>query len=333
MTTQSRISGFGWAVPPTILSNHDIAADIDTSDDWIVSRTGISCRHILEPGATGGDLAVTASLAALEHTGRDVGDITHILYATCTPDSICPSAACALAGKLGLGGRMAVDVNAACVGFLNGLALADAITARHPSACVLVVAAESLSHRCNWQDRSTAVLFGDGAGAVIVSGPKAPAQDTLEGRFADAILGSDGSKGELLLITGGGAASPYKLGDSVGPEYFIRMNGGLVFKHAVRQMTSCCQNLLERNSLRSDDVDLFVPHQANLRIIEAVGNRLGITGERVFVNLQKYGNTSAASIAIALGEARDQGLLHKGMTVLTTSFGGGLTYGAALIEF
>lgn len=340
MTTASRISGFGWAVPPKILSNSDIARTTDTTDEWIVSRTGISCRHILEPGATGTDLALAASLAALERAGKEPSDITHILYATCTPDAVCPSAACTLAGKLNITGRMAVDINAACAGFLNGLELADSIAARHPSAHVLLVAAESLSHRCNWQDRSTAVLFGDGAGAVVVTGAEAPAPArkasgarVLEGRIADTLIGSDGSKGDLLLITGGGAAEPYKLGDAVGPEYFIRMNGGLVFKHAVRAMTSCCQAILERNKLTADDVDLFVPHQANLRIIEAVGSRLGIGEDRVFLNVQKYGNTSAASIPIAFGEALEEERLREGMTVLATSFGGGLTYGAALLRF
>lgn len=335
MTLLSRISGFGWAVPPKILSNHDIAAHTDTSNEWIVSRTGITHRHILEPGATGCDLALAASRAALEHAGRDEEQVTHILYATCTPDAICPSAACTLAGKLEITGRMAVDVNAACAGFLNGMVLADSIVARHPSACVLLVAAESLSHRCNWQDRSTAVLFGDGAGAVLITGPETPApkREVLEGVLVDTLIGSDGGKGDLILITGGGAASPYKLGDSVGPEYFIRMNGGIVFKHAVRHMTACCQSVLERNGLTAADVDLFVPHQANLRIIEAVGSRLGIEEKQLFLNVQKYGNTSAASIPIALGEALDEGRLRKGMTVLATSFGGGLTYGAVLLRF
>lgn len=334
MTPLARMSGFGWAVPPKVLSNHDIAAHTDTSDEWIVSRTGISNRHILEPGVAGSDLALAAAKAALANAGREAGDITHILYATCTPDAICPSAACTLAGKLELAGRMAVDVNAACAGFLNGMNLADGIIARHPFACVLLVAAESLSHRCNWQDRSTAVLFGDGAGAVLVTGPETPGgkPDVLAAAITDTLLGSDGSKGELLLITGGGAASPYKMGDCVGPEYFIRMSGGLVFKHAVRHMTASCRDILDRNGLSASDVDLFIPHQANLRIIEAVGSRLGIEDDRVFLNVQKYGNTSAASIPIALGEALDEGRLRKDMTVLVTSFGGGLTYGAALMR-
>lgn len=337
MTTPSRMSGFGYAVPQRILSNADITARSDITDEWIVSRTGISTRHILEKGMTGTDLALTASSMALAKAGRAAEDITHILYATCTPDACCPSAACTLAGKLGLVGRMAVDLNAACAGFINGMELADALIARHPAACVLLVASESLSHRCNWEDKSTAVLFGDGAAAVLVTGPQTPAPAAPgkgpSGGIVDVMLGSDGGKSDLLLITGGFSATPYALGDVVGPEYFIRMNGGLVFKHAVRSMTACCRDILERNGMTPDDVDLFVPHQANLRIIEAVGSRLGIDGDRVFLNVQAYGNTSAASIPLALGEAVEQGRLRSGMRVLVTSFGGGLTWGAGLVMF
>lgn len=338
MTAPSSICGFGYAVPSTVLSNADIAArSPEISDEWIVSRTGIASRHIIDPGMTGTDLALQATQKALAAAGRSAEDITHIVYATCTPDACCPSAACTLAGKLGLVGRMAVDINAACAGFVNGMELADALAKRSPDACILLVAAECLSHRCNWEDRGTAVLFGDGAAAVLIGGGKAKAPaapvSAPTGTITDIILGSDGGKGELLLISGGFSGTPYKLGDTVGPEYFIRMQGSLVFKHAVRNMTACCRELLKRNGLEAKDVDLFVPHQANQRIIEAVGERLEIGADRVFLNVQKYGNTSAASIPIALGEAAETGVLHKGMRILVTTFGGGLTWGAALMEF
>ena len=333
MTIHSRISGFGYYVPEKALGNAEIAARSDITDEWIVSRTGISSRRLLEDGMTGTDMALSAAGSALANAGFAADDVTHILYATCTPDACCPSAACVLAAKLGLKGRMAVDLNAACAGFVNGLALADALAAKDPLARVLLVASESLSHRCNWDDHSTAVLFGDGAGAVLVTGTGASAPAGLSGAVVDTLIGSDGSKGDLLLISGGFSASPYKLGDTVGPDYFIRMNGGLVFKHAVRTMSACCQQLLERNGLAPADVDLFVPHQANLRIIEAVGSRLGVPADKVFLNVQKYGNTSAASIPLALGEALEEGRLAPGMRVLMTTFGGGLTWGAGLVRF
>ena len=331
MTTYSRLSGFGRYVPEKILTNDEISASADITDEWIVSRTGISSRRILEGGMTGTDMALYAARQAMHSAGFTPEDITHILYATCTPDAQCPSAACTLAGKLNIKGRMAVDVNAACAGFVNALSLADALLARDSSATVLLVASESLSHLCNWEDIGTAVLFGDGAGAVIVTSTAPPSG--LSGAVTDVLAGSDGSKSDLLLISGGSSASPYALGDRVGPEYFIRMQGGLVFKHAVRNMTACCRELLERNGLTPADVDLFIPHQANLRIIEAVGSRLDIGEDRVFLNVQTYGNTSAASIPLALSEAVDEKRLRPGMRVLMTTFGGGLTWGAALLQF
>lgn len=325
--------GFGFATPPGILDNAAIARMADITDEWIVTRTGIKQRHILANGQTGTDLALEASRMALEKSGYAAGDITHIVYATCTPDACCPSAACTLGGKLGLTGVMALDINAACAGFVNGIEVADALAIRRPDAKVLLVAAESLSHRCNWEDRTTAVLFGDGAAAVLVCGAQAGKAKGPNGTIVDVILGSDGTKGELLLISGGYSATPYKLGDTVGPDYFIRMQGKQVFKHAVRCMTACCKELLERNGLFAADVDLFIPHQANLRIIEAVGERLEIASDRVFLNVDKYGNTSAASIPLALGEAVEAGLVKPGARVLLTSFGGGLTWGAALLQF
>ncbi|MDR2077021.1 MAG: ketoacyl-ACP synthase III [Desulfovibrio sp.] len=335
MTNPSHLCGFGSYVPEKIVPNADFVAHTPISDDWIVSRTGIEARHLIAGGETGTDMALAASLAALRKAGRAPDDVTHILYATCTPDAACPSAACTLAAKLHLKGRMALDLNAACTGFLNGLEIARALIALTPSACILLVASESLSHRCNREDYATAVLFGDGAGAVLVTGPQTPAATPASpsARIVDILLGTDGDKGGLLLISGGFSATPYALGDTVGPEYFIRMDGGLVYKHAVRNMTSSCLELLARNGFAPKDVDLFIPHQANLRIIEAVGVRLGIPAEKCFINVQKYGNTSAASIPLAMDEAVRNGILVPGMRVLLTSFGGGLTWGASLLQF
>ena len=334
MTSPSRMSGFGYFVPSAIVSNADIAERSGITDEWIVARTGIFTRRKLDSGMTGTDMALAASRQALLHAGIEASAVTHILYATCTPDACCPSAACTLAGKLELCGRMAVDINAACAGFVNGMELADALTVRNPKACVLLTASESLTHRCNWEDRATAVLFGDGAGAVLVTGADAPLpEDGLTASLVDILLGSDGDKRDLILISGGFSASPFKLGDSVGPDYFIRMNGSQVFKQAVRAMSASCVELLERNGLSARDVDLFIPHQANRRIIEAVGDRLGMDKEKVFLNVHKYGNTSAASIPLALGEAVEEGRVRKGMRVLLTTFGGGLTWGAGLLQF
>lgn len=337
MTTSARISGMGAYLPQAILSNADlVAGSTDITDEWIVSRTGIETRRVLAPGETGADMAFAAATRALAAAGRGPEDITHILYATCTPDASCPSTACILADKLGITGRMAIDFNAACAGFINGLEMARALIALDPSAVILLAASESLSHRCNIEDPSTAVLFGDGSGVAIVTGPKAApagAASQPQGQVKDISIGSDGSKGGLLLMTGGFTLAPYKLGDTVGPEYFIRMDGGLVYKHAVRNMTRCCQELLKRNGMTTDDVDMFVPHQANLRIIEAVGQRLDISGDRVFLNVHKYGNTSAASIPIALTEALETGAIKPGARVLLTTFGAGLTWAAGLLQF
>ena len=336
MNTYSRFSGFGFSVPDHVLDNAELCSKADITDEWILTRTGIRSRRILAPGQNGSDLALKATLDALASCNKKPDDISHILFATCTPDAACPSAACTLAGKLGINGCMAVDLNSACTGFVYGLELADGLLARAPEACVLLVAAEALSHRCNMADPSTAVLFGDGAGAVIAtrqdkSGEVKPS--ALSAELLDVSLGSDASKGDLLHIDGGYSATPYKLGDTVGPEYFIRMQGGAVFKQAVRHMSAQCNLIMERNGLTADDIDVFIPHQANLRIIEAVGDRLGIAKDKVFLNVQKYGNTSAASIPLALGEAMQSGFIRAGHKVLVTSFGGGLTYGAALLRF
>jgi 3-oxoacyl-[acyl-carrier-protein] synthase-3 len=335
MATHAVISGLGMSVPPGTVDNAYFTTRTQITDEWIVSRTGISERHVLADGQTGTDLACAAALRALAASGRAAEEITHVLFATCTADSACPSSACILAHKLKLNNPLAVDVNAACSGFINCLILADALIVRDPSACVLLVAAESLFQRCNIDDPATAVLFGDGAGAAVMESAagregSAPA---LCGELLDALAASDGARGNLLLMSGGFASEPYKLGDTVGPEYFIRMQGRQLFRHAVRRMADACTRILERNGLSVRDIDLFVPHQANLRIIESLFAHLGVDMNKVFLNVQKYGNTSAASIPIALSEAVNENRVGNGSLVLAATFGAGLTWGTALLKF
>jgi len=328
-----RIIGFGTHVPERILTNADFTKTLDTSDEWIVTRTGISKRHVAAAGVTTSDLALPAARQALSDAGIDAEDLTHILFATCTPDAQCPISACGLADKLGIKGAAAIDFNVGCCGFVNGLALTRGMLHADPGAKILLVAAERLTTRINMTDRATAVLFGDGAGAFVVTAaiekPGAPRKGI---RIVDVVLHSDGSLGELLTVHGGGSIHPYQLGDAVGTEYFLYMNGREVFKYAVRYMAQTSAEILERNGLTVADVDLVIPHQANQRIIEAVAKRLEAPAERVFSVVADYGNTSAASIPLALGDARKQGLIKPGIRMLLPVFGGGFTWGAALLE-
>lgn len=328
MNIFARIRGLGSAVPETVVTNKDLEARVDTTDEWIVTRTGITERHVVTTERTS-DLGTLAAKRALNDAGLNAEDITHILVATCTPDAYCPNTACLIEHKLGIKGRMALDVNAGCSGFVYGLELVKGILAADAKAVVLLVAAELLSHRSNWEDRTTCVLFGDGAGAVVFTRPEAgPGLADLE----DLTLHSDGELGDLLTMKGGGTGHPYKLGDTVGPEHFIQMQGREVFKHAVRNMAHTCEALLKKNNLSVNDIDIFIPHQANLRIIETVGKMMNIDMKKVFSNVHAYGNTSAASIPIAMDEARQKGLIKPNTRMLLATFGGGFTWGAALFK-
>lgn len=322
------IRGFGLCVPDNVLTNQDMEKRVDTSDEWITTRTGIKQRHI-STGEVTSDLGAEAARRALADAGMDAEAVTHIICATCTPDSYCPNTATQIAHKLGLAGRMAFDLNAACSGFIYSLQTARAITALDPDAVVLVAAAEVLSARTNFEDRTTCVLFGDGSGAAVVTADKGGAGVEI----VDALLESDGQYGELLTIKGGGSVSPCKLGEPMGEDYFIQMNGREVYKVAVRNMTAVCRRILERHDMSVDDVDWLVAHQANMRIIEAVGKKLSIDEERVFTNVQHYGNTSAASVGIALAEGRADGAFSAGQRVLLTTFGAGFTWGSLLLQF
>ncbi len=332
MTTSCLIRGLGHCLPETRLTNADLERMVDTNDEWITSRTGIKERRIAAKGETCVSLSHQAALNALKDAGMKPEELTHILVATFSADAIIPSAACMLEDRLGLTGRAAMDISAACSGFLYALETARAIVALHPEAKVLVTATDIVSSRIDYTDRGICVLFGDGAGAAIVTGdtPDAPRGCP---RVLDVLLASDGSLGGLLTIKGGGSGTPYKPGGTVGRDFCVEMNGREVFKYAVRAMASICKEVLAKNGLTKEAVDVFIPHQANLRIIDAVGSRMEMPAEKVFTNVQKYGNTSAASVIIALSEARAEAFIKDGDLVLLGTFGGGFTWGSALVRF
>ena len=315
-------------VPAQVLTNDDLANIVETSDEWITTRTGIKERHRVAPTENASDLGYKAAVKALEASGLEVRELTHIIAATGSPDTLCPSVACIIAGKLEAGHVMAFDFSAACSGYLYGLSICRSILCQNPDAKILFVCTEALTRRSDWTDRTTCVLFGDGAGACVLSAGEEKHIAELE----DCICKSDGSLNQLIVV-GGGTSCQYKLGDTVGSDFFIHMQGREVYRHAVRQMVAICEEILERNSLTIKDVDLLVPHQANLRIIEAVGGRLDMPTEKVFTNVARYGNTSSASVPLALAEARAEGRIQPGMRVLMTAFGGGLTFGASLLRF
>lgn len=328
--SSAHILGLGFHVPEKVLTNHDLERMVETSDEWITTRTGIRERHIVEAGTSASDLALVATRKALDAAGVLPGELTHIICPTLTPDSYTPSLACILEHKLGLSGAMAMDISAACSGFLYGLETARGILALHPEAVVLVAAAEVLTSRTNWTDRTTCVLFGDGAGAAVLASRPRGAKPAA---VMDVLLRSDGALGDFLTVLGGGSARPYTLGESVREDFFIQMHGRDVFKHAVRSLESVSRDVLERNGFGVEQVDVCIPHQANLRIIEHVGKKLGFPEGKVFVNLDRYGNTSAASIPIALTEALQTGFVKAGDLVLLATFGGGFTWGSALLRF
>ena len=328
MTAICHLHALSAHAPDTVLTNDHLTKLVDTNDERIVTRTGIKQRRKLADTENASDLGLVAARRALDEAGVAVDELTHIIAATCTPDMLSPSVACILAGKLGAGPVMAFDFSAACSGFLYGLSICRGMLAQSPDARILFVCTEALTRRVNWSDRATCVLFGDAATACVLT---ASADKALAG-VEDVICQSDGNQRDLITV-GGGTTCRYGLGQPVDENFFITMQGRETYKHAVRQMVRVCEQILARNSLSIDDVNLFVPHQANMRIIEAVGSRLNVDGNRVFTNVDKYGNTSSASIPLALDEARAAGRIKPGDRVLMTAFGSGLTWGAALLRF
>ncbi len=320
-------------VPERILTNLDLEKMMDTTDEWIRTRTGIEQRHVMREDENGSTFAIAASKKALELAQLPASELTHIFVATCTPQMLTPSMACLVAGALEITENKqlyALDINAACSGFVYGVELIRSIFALNPNAKVLFVTSESLSRRMNYQDRTTSVLFGDAAGAlVITNSPRELSQPQV--KILDSLCYTDGTLKDLITI-GGGTALLGQVGYEIEDDFFLQMQGREVYKHAIRSMSGSCKDILGKNNFSLEDIRFAVPHQANMRIIEAVYDKLGVPEEARFINVQKYGNTSASSIPLALNDIYAQNLLKKDDKILLTTFGGGLTWGSALLE-
>lgn len=322
-----RFVGTGSYVPDRVLTNLDLEKIVDTSDEWIVTRTGIKERRIAPPEMAATDLAQPAAERALEDAGLTAKDLDGIIVATVTPDQIFPSAGCLLQARLGASQAWSFDLSAACSGFLYSLRMAQGMIASGQADTILVVGAELLSRLTNWEDRATCILLADGAGAAILR----PGDETH--RILACSLGSDGTYGSLIELPAGGSRIPASEESVRAKLHTIHMKGNEVYKMGVRGMADVCLKVLEMAGHSAADVDLLVPHQANLRIIEATSKRLDIPMEKVFTNIHKYGNTSAASVPLALDEAYRTGRLKEGDLVMMVVFGGGLTWGAALVRW
>lgn len=320
----SRIAGTGSYLPENVVTNDDLAKVVDTSDEWIAARTGIRQRHIAAEGETTSDLAYHASVRALEAAGVKPEELDLIVLGTTTPDLIFPSTACLLQERLGANGCGAFDVNAACSGFLFALSVADKFIRTGDAKTVLVVGAETLTRMVDWEDRTTCVLFGDGAGAVVLKA------DTETG-ILSTHLHADGGKKELLWNPVGVSVGFKENEKNAG--VVIRMAGSEVFKHAVKALDAVVDEALSANGLDRHDLDWLIPHQANLRIIEATRKRLDMPEEQVVVTVDRHGNTSSGSVPLALDEAVRSGKVKRGQLVLLEAFGGGFTWGSALLRF
>ncbi|XQA59938.1 beta-ketoacyl-ACP synthase III [Xanthomonas sacchari] len=321
----SRIAGTGSYLPEKVLTNDDLSHMVDTSDEWIRSRTGIRERHIAAPGQTAGDLGYEAALKAIEAAGIDAAELDMIVVGTTTPDLIFPSTACLIQARLGVVGCPALDVNAACSGFVYALSVADKFIRSGDAKAVLVIGTETLSRIVDWTERTTCVLFGDGAGAVVLRAD----DDT---GILSTHLHADGSKKELLWNPVGIATG---LGDGTGDPAAggIQMKGSEVFKYAVKALDAVVDETLEANGLDKHDLDWLIPHQANLRIIEATAKRLELPMEQVVVTVDIHGNTSSASVPMALDVAVRSGRVQRGQLLLLEAFGGGFTWGSALLRY
>jgi 3-oxoacyl-[acyl-carrier-protein] synthase-3 len=323
------ISGTGAYVPERRLTNFDLEKLVDTSDEWIVQRTGIRERRIADASQATSDLALKAGQKAIAAAGLKPEEIEAVIVCTITPDSITPSTSVFVARSLGMTRTPAFDISAACTGFIYGLTVGSSLVRTGMYRHVLVVGAESLSRYTDYQDRNTCILFGDGAGAAVLS----RVEEGAGSRLLDCQLCADGNGASLIEIHAGGSRVPASRETVDARMHYLKMQGREVFKFATRSLVELIETALERNGLKPDDLDLIVPHQVNYRIIEAALKKITIPMDRFFLNLEQYGNTSAASVPIGLAEAVEQGRLKRGDTVLLVAFGAGLTWGYNLLEW
>jgi len=320
------VIGLGKYLPGKVVTNKDLEKIVDTTDEWIVSRTGIKERRIARDDEATSDMATEAAKAALKSAGLKPEDIDLIIVATITPDMFFPATACLVQEKLGARTVPAFDVSVACSGFIYGLAIANQFIGSGTYKHALVIASEKLSSITDWSDRSTCVLFGDGAGAAVL-GP------VERGGILSTYLGASGKDGDLIKLPAGGSRIPATRKSIEDKLHFIKMNGTELFKRAVKVMADAALEATRPLGLKAKDISLVIPHQANIRILNAVAKRMGLTEDKIYLNIEKYGNMSAASSAVALVEAVEEGRIKKGDKVLLDAFGGGLTWGAMVIEW
>ncbi len=320
------ILGLGCYLPPKKLTNADLEKMVDTSNEWIVSRTGIKERRIASKDVASSDLGVEASKLAIKDAGLKPEDIDLIIAATITPDMTFPATGCIIQDKIGAKNAAAFDINAACSGFIFGIIMAKQFVNTGTYKHVLVVAAEKLTSITDWKDRSTCVLFGDGAGACVIGKSK-------NRRILSSFMGADGSGAHLLSLPAGGSRLPATEDTVKERLHFLKMEGNEVFKIAVRIMVEAGDKAVKKVGLKCGDIDLLIPHQANIRILMAVAKRMGLPEEKIFMNIEKYGNMSAASTAVALVEAHQEQRIKEGNNIVLVAFGGGLTYAAAVIKW
>jgi 3-oxoacyl-[acyl-carrier-protein] synthase-3 len=325
---RAKISALGTYVPPRLLTNANLEKMVETTDQWIMERTGIRERHIVDKGMATSDLAVEAAKKALAERGLGPSDLEAIIVGTVTPDMLFPSTACLVQNKLGAKNVWGFDVSAACSAFVYALQTGAQFIATGAHKKVMVIGADTMSSIIDYTDRATCIIFGDGAGAVVLE----PAESDSLGMI-DFIHEVDGSGGCSLYMPGGGSLNPASHETVDQKMHYVHQDGGAVFKYAVRKMADVCERILERNSLKGSDIDAFIPHQANQRIIMATAERLTMNPENVIINIDRYGNTTAATIPLAMDTARQEGKLKKGDLVLLASVGAGFTVGATLLRW
>jgi 3-oxoacyl-[acyl-carrier-protein] synthase-3 len=326
---RAKITALGTYTPPKLLTNQDLEKMVDTTNEWILERTGISERHIVEEGKATSDLAVEAAKIALANRGVDASTVDLIILATVTPDMFFPSTACLVQDRIGAKGAWGFDILAACSGFVYALTTGAQFIATGAAKRVLVIGSDSMSRIIDYTDRATCVLFGDGAGAVLLE----PAEDGESEGLIDYLNEIDGSGGQFLYMPGGGSLHPSTEETVKKRMHFVHQDGRQVFKYATRKMYEASVQLLQRNGLTVSDVDVVLPHQANKRIITASTERMGIDPAKVMINIGKFGNTTAGTIPLAMRDAMDQGLLKKGSLALLCAVGAGFTVGTALVRW